>query len=58
MECGTILILFVDEAFLCEMGIYDEVEEVLEKTGWKSLMTLSCETNVEDTYEFFVSLEG
>ncbi|CAM8908759.1 unnamed protein product [Rhodiola kirilowii] len=46
---------FIDELFLKDSGLYDRVRDILTRGGWPGLLTLSCETDVEDTCEFLAS---
>lgn len=57
MECDAQLSIFAEEYFLREMGIYGEVDDVVETSSWKDLLTLSCEANMEDTCEFLALAE-
>lgn len=50
MYCEVHTTVFVEEGFLQEMGLYEEIEHTFERAG-------SCISNVDGMCEFLVSLE-
>lgn len=45
----------MDEDFLSTVGFYEQVRTCLNNSKWSGLLTLHCETDVEDTCEFLAS---